>query len=97
MKTMDIKDLKISEKNILVCYTSGPDYQMSREILIDNTLYGYKKDEEFAYVEGYHCSCYDFNDCKFDVTIYSKEEIKKIAKAPYNRGSKFWELARLHI
>lgn len=32
----------------------------------------------FVLVEGYHCSCYGFDDCCWDATELTLEELKKV-------------------
>ena len=35
---------------------------------------------EYVIVEGYHCSCYDFDETEWEAIKYDREELVKIAK-----------------
>ena len=78
MEKYDIKKENIKFHNIIIAITSKPDYEMSRWLLLENlenSKYG-----EYIIVEGSHCSCYDFDETKWDAIKYSKEELIKIAE-----------------
>ena len=69
-------DIKLS--NILFTYTTEVDYSMERILLLEdmpNTDY-----DEYVLVEGYHCSCYDFDESKWEGTLYTREELNKLLK-----------------
>lgn len=85
----ELKYTGIKPHQILVASTSEPDYEMNRKILIkdiEGLQYG-----EYLLLEGYHCSCYDFDDTDWDGTIYTKEELIKLANADYNKNDVFWK------
>jgi hypothetical protein len=88
MKKIEWKELIIKPHQIVTAYTSEPDYEMSRIILLKQDY------NTFVIVEGYHCSCYDFDETEWDAIQYTEEELKKIAWADYNQDSKFWEEVR---
>lgn len=70
------KHINIKPHNILYAVTTKPDWEMSRLMLLEKmpeTEY-----KEYVFVEGYHCSCYDFNDTNWEATVYTKEELKKL-------------------
>ena len=70
------KYLCIKPHNIVYAATTKPDYEMERLILLvdmPETNYG-----EYVLVEGSHCSCYDFDDTKWEATVYTREELKKL-------------------
>lgn len=70
------KFICIKPHNIVYAATTKPDYEMNRLILLEDmpeTVYG-----EYVLVEGYHCSCYDFDDTKWEATVYTKEELGKL-------------------
>ena len=76
MKNYEIKNKQIELHNVLFTVTSEQDYEMGRLLILENmpdTAYN-----EYVLVEGYHCSCYDFNDTKWESTLLSKEELLKI-------------------
>ncbi len=54
---------------------NGYIYEQKLWRLIDmpETNYG-----EYVLVEGSHCSCYDFDDTKWEATVYTREELKKL-------------------
>lgn len=88
MKKVSWRDLIIKPHHIVTAYTSEPDYEMTRSILLKLDY------NTFVVLEGYHCSCYDFDDTEWDAIEYTEEELSKIACADYNQGSKFWEEVR---
>jgi hypothetical protein len=78
MKKYEIKnktDLKMH--NILFCTTSKEDYEMERLMLLE-----YMPDCEHQYVliEGYHCSCFDFDECTWHAIELNQEELIKLLK-----------------
>ena len=78
MKKYEIKnktDLKMH--NILFCTTSKEDYEMERLMLLE-----YMPDCEHQYVlvEGYHCSCYDFDECTWYAIELNQDELIKLLK-----------------
>lgn len=80
-KTIELKNT-VQLHNILYATTSSPDYEMDRSILLENledVSYG-----EYVVVEGYHCSCYGFDDTEWEATKYTKEELIKLAEAHQN-------------
>lgn len=88
MEKYDLKNKNIELHNILYASTSRPCYEMNRTILLEE-LEDIKYNE-YVIVEGYHCSCYGFNDCKWEAMKYSKEELIKLAevhKDDYYRDS----------
>lgn len=78
----------IKPHQILVAYTSTPDYEMTREMLLTD-IEGLNYDE-YLYLEGGHCSCYDFDDTDWDGIIYTKEELEKIGLS-YSKDNVFWK------
>ena len=76
MKKYDIKGKKIEPYNIVCAITSEPDYEMTRIILLEDmpdTNYN-----EYILMEGYHCSCYGFDETEWDCTQLTEEELKII-------------------
>jgi len=69
-------DIKIH--NIIYAYTSSPDYEMERYLLLENMPNC--KYDEYVVVEGYHCSCYGFDDTEWEAMKYTEEELIKLAK-----------------
>lgn len=69
-------DLKMH--NILFCTTSDVGYSMERLMLLenmDNLQYG-----QYVLIEGYHCSCYDFDECTWDAIELNQEELITLLK-----------------
>jgi hypothetical protein len=91
MEKIDWKTLDIKPHNIVVAVTSEPDYEMQRQILLN---YGYYK---YIVLDGWHCSCYDFDETEWEAIEYTEEELSKLANADYNKGNEFWEKVKLHI
>ncbi|MCI8654519.1 MAG: hypothetical protein HFJ48_01400 [Clostridia bacterium] len=78
MKNYDIKEKNIELYNIVFATTSEPDYEMNRLILLEDMPdipHG-----EYVLVEGYHCSCYGFNETNWDCVQLTKDELKAILK-----------------
>ncbi len=76
MRKYELKEKEIKPHNILFATTSTRDWEMSRLLLLErmsDTDYG-----EYVLAEGYHCSCYDFDDTKWDCVVLTEEELKKI-------------------
>lgn len=76
MKIYHINKNDITLANVLYCVTSKIDYSMNRLLILENMPimeYG-----EYMLVEGYHCSCYDFDETEYEATIYNREELMKI-------------------
>ena len=64
--------------NILFCTTSSVDYEMERLMLLekmDNLQY-----DQYVLVEGYHCSCYDFDDCIWEAIELNEKELITLLK-----------------
>jgi len=40
--------------------------------------------DEFVLVEGYHCSCYDFDETSWEATVYTREELTNLLKADFS-------------
>lgn len=77
MRKYEIKnkdDIKLH--NIVFAYTTPRYYSMERILLLED-MPGTKYNE-YVLVEGAHCSCYDFDDCTWDATVYTEEELHKL-------------------
>ncbi len=82
MKKYNIKENKPQLHNILFATTSSRDYEMNRLLLLEkmpDTSY-----DEFVLVEGYHCSCYDFDETSWEATVYTREELTNLLKADFS-------------
>lgn len=94
MRKYKIKDKDIKVHNILFSTTTNEDYEMGRLILLErmpDTEY-----DEYVLVEGWHCSCYGFDDTEWEAIIFTREELDKLNKAkPYGylreQLKDFWE------
>lgn len=91
MKKIDYRTLDIKPHNILVAYTTDPDYEMSRYILLEIDY------DKYVILEGYHCSCYGFDDTEWESIEYTNDELRKLANAVYNQNNPFWMLVRKHV
>lgn len=83
------KKIGIKPHQILVCSTSDPDYEMSRYMLLTD-VDGLERGE-YLFLEGYHCSCYDFDEADWEGTVYTEDELLKLARADYNKEKTFWK------
>ena len=94
MRKYELKGKDIKLHNILFATTSTEDYEMSRLILLErmpDTDY-----DEYVLIEGWHCSCYEFDDTEWEAIIFSREELNKLTQAePYSNERKqlndFWK------
>lgn len=91
MKKIDWKTLGIKPHHIVVAYTTEPDYEMSRYILLEIEY------DKYIVLEGHHCSCYDFDDTEWEAIEYSEDELKKLASAEYNQDDEFWKQVKIHV
>lgn len=76
MRNYHISKNEITLANVVYCITSKIDYSMKRLLILENMptmVYG-----EYMFVEGYHCSCYGFDETEYEATIYNTEELMKI-------------------
>lgn len=79
MRKYELKGKDIKLHNILFSTTSTEDYEMSRLILLErmpDTDY-----DEYVLIEGWHCSCYGFDDTEWEAIIFSREELDKLTQA----------------
>lgn len=83
------KNEGIKPHQILVAITSEPNYEMERKILL--TDIDGLENGEYLFLEGGHCSCYDFDETNWNGTIYTSDELRKLAKADYNKNDIFWK------
>ena len=87
----NLNNMIIKPYNILFAWTSEPDWEMNRIIVLE------RLDDVLAYdevlvLEGGHCSCYDFDETQWDGIIYTKDELKKLAEADYNKNNAFYQI-----
>lgn len=83
------KKVGIKPHQIVVAVTTEPDYEMGRKILLQD-VEGLEW-KEYLLLEGWHCSCYDFDETDWDGIIYSESELKQLAIASYNEDDVFWK------
>lgn len=83
MEKVNIKDYPITYANVVFAKTISDCYNEDRLIVIDDY-------PNFILAEGGHCSCYDFDEVQWEAIKYSREELEKLASAPYNKESTFW-------
>lgn len=84
MKVFNLDNFQIEPHHIEVAVTSEPDYEMDRRILL-NLNY-----DRYVLIEGYHCSCYGFDDTEWSAMEYTRDELVKLANAKYNITDRFW-------
>lgn len=86
-----LKNMEIKPHNIILTYTTEIDYEMKRQMLLEN-IYGL--DDKYLYLESYHCSCYGFDDSAWEGITYNASELIKLANAEYNKNSIFWQMVK---
>lgn len=68
---------------IAIAATSDRDYEMDRVILVEDWD-GYEK--SYTLITGDHCSCYDFDETRWDATVCNKDELRKIVSGWLKHG-----------
>lgn len=56
--------------------TSNPDYEMDRTYFVEH----WPDYTDYTLVTGGHCSCYGFDETKWEAITYTKDEIKKVVE-----------------
>lgn len=87
MEKYELNKNNIKLHNILYAVTSPNGYEMYRYLLLEDMPD--TKWDEYVVVEGFHCSCYDFDDTKWEAIKYTKEELVKLAEVKVNEN--FWD------
>ena len=92
----NLNNMVIKPHNILFAWTSEPDWEMSRIIVLENLedVIGY---DEVLVLEGGHCSCYDFDETSWDGIAYTKDELRKLANADYNKNDLFYQMLAKYL
>ena len=86
MEKYDLQKEKVKIHNIVITITTKPDYEMNRWLLLEDLED--LKWNEYVIVEGFHCSCYNFDDTTWEAIKYTEEEeLVKIAKDRINKYS----------
>ncbi len=80
----------IKMHNVLFATTTEKDWEMKRLLLLEDMPD--TNHDEFILVEGYHCSCYDFDDTNWECTKLTKAELDKLLE-----NTQDWELLRKEL
>lgn len=94
-----LKNLNIKPCNIIISHTEETNCDSNRSLLL-KSFNQYNLDDiidnehDFLLLEGYHCSCYDYDNTEWNGTLYTLKELKKLAQAEYNDDDIFWQLVR---
>jgi len=91
VRRVDWREIEIKPHHIVVAHTSKPDYEMARQILLKLDY------DRYVVLEGYHCSCYDFDDTEWEAIEYTGDELRKLANSGYNKDSEFWQKVGIQI
>lgn len=92
----NINNMIIKPHNIVFAWTSEPDYEMNR-IMVLNNIEGIDEWDEYLVLEGGHCSCYDFDETSWYGTVYTKQELQSLANAEYNKENLFWNMVNRYL
>lgn len=87
---------------IICAAQSEPYFSEDRQILL------YAEDEprswgEYMLLDGGHCSCYDWDEVSWDATVYTREELEKLAGSKLDGGCygeserMFWKMVRVAL
>lgn len=68
--------------NVLFATTSVKGYSMERLLLLEDMPDTNRN--EFVLVEGYHCSCYDFDETNWECTKLTEDELNKLLEKTEN-------------
>lgn len=94
MEKYNLDKNKIKLHNIVIATTTTIDYEMERWYLLEDLEdLSYN---EYVILEGGHCSCYDFDDTRWEAMKYKKEELLKIAKDRIDKSSYYKEEKRFY-
>jgi hypothetical protein len=80
-----IKEFNIAQVpiwKIVFVATSELDYEMDRAIFVED----YPSYGDYTLISGGHCSCYGFDDTKWDATVYNREELLSVVANWRERG-----------
>lgn len=78
MEKYDLKNKTDIKMHNVLFATTERNYEMQRLLLLEkmpDTNY-----DEFVLAEGYHCSCYDFDETNWDCIKLTKDELNKLLK-----------------
>lgn len=90
-KDVNINQMNIKPHNVIFSHTSERDYEMSRIMLLEK-IDGLESDE-YLLLEGYHCSCYDFDETNWDAIIYTMNELQILAQSKgTHEKPTFWNM-----
>lgn len=87
MEKYDLKKEDVKLHNIILVTTNDMPWESERYFLLEDLEN--LKIGDYVVVEGYHCSCYDFNDVEWDAIKYSKNELLAIAEDRLNKKDSF--------
>lgn len=93
----EFKKIGLKPHQILITTTSYPDYEMTRKILLNYSVDDSLEWGEYLLLEGYHCSCYDFDETDWVGTVYTRAELIKLSNAEYNIDSIFWKQVKEQV
>lgn len=83
MKALNNFDLAaVPIDKILLTVTTEPDYEMQRILIAED----WPDWGDYTVIEGGHCSCYGFDETKWDAISYTEKELKKVLLNWLGRG-----------
>ena len=94
---IDPKEIPLSD--IILSYTNDKAYDAERGFLIDTWSYVDVK-AGYVIVEGEHCSCYGFDNVKWNMTAYEPSELVKVSKGRIEEGyynPEFWKMVLKYL
>lgn len=102
MKEISMKDIEVRLDNVILTSTQGNFYDQNRYFLLDGEFKecNGRHQDHYIVVDGYHCSCYNFDETEWTAIEYSEEELETLSQADYNyegNGSLFWRQVRIWL
>lgn len=102
MKEISMKDIEVRLDNVIVAYTTQPEYEMNRYFLLEGEYRQHEGRYQHHYivVDGYHCSCYNFDETDWTAIEYPESELETLAQADYNYEgdvAPFWKQVRIAL
>ena len=96
-KIPNFKLEQVPSHKVAFALTSPIDYEMERILLAQD----WPDWSDYTLIQGWHCSCYDFDEAKWDAIRYGETELCQVLLGWHERGDglerQFSELAMAYL